>query len=141
MMSTEPESPTPVNPVPPTPPTPPASPEEEEAQENRQMMVAIKMVGSAMVFIGFLQVFLSASTVAEISIFPMIIYFSGMALWAYSAVEIPTVRYAVIGLSILCALAFIQVGEVLFWHKYVIYWGTIGLVVFFMFKPQKKATE
>ncbi len=136
-MSTEPESP---NPVPPVPPTP-SRPEDDEAQENRQMMVAMKMVGSAMVFIGFLQVFLSASTGAEISIFPMIIYFSGMALWAYSSVEIPAVRYTIIVLSLLCALAFMNFGEVLFWHKYLIYWGTIGVVVFFMFKTPKKPAE
>ncbi len=101
-----------------------------EEQENRQMQVAMKMVGSAMVFIGFLQVFLSVNTGAEISIFPMIIYFSGMALWAYSSVDTPTIRYAVIGLSLLCAMAFMHFGEVLFWHKYAIYWGTVGMVIF-----------
>ncbi|MEJ2229936.1 MAG: hypothetical protein P8X46_01985 [Nitrospirales bacterium] len=80
----------------------------------------------------------SASTGAEISIFPMIIYFSGMAMWAYSSVENLTVRYTVMALSLLCALAFMHFGEVLFWHKYLIYWGTIGVVVFFMFKTPKK---
>ena len=109
-----------------------------EEQENRQMQVAMKMVGSAMVFIGFLQVFLSVNTGAEISIFPMIIYFSGMALWAYSSVDTPIIRYTVIGLSLLCAMAFMSFGEVLFWHKYAIYWGTVGMVVFFMFQTPKK---
>ena len=98
----------------------------------------MRMIGSAMVFIGFLQVFLSASTGAEITVFPMILYFSGMALWAYSSVENISVRYTVIVLSIICALAFMHFGEVLFWHKYVIYWGTIALVVFFMFKNPTK---
>ena len=102
------------------------------------MQVAMKMVGSAMVFIGFLQVFLSVNTGAEISIFPMIIYFSGMALWAYSSVDRPAIRYTVIGLSLLCAMAFMHFGEVLFWHKYMIYWGTVGMVVFFMFQTPKK---
>jgi len=27
------------------------------------------------------------------------------------------------------------------WHKYVIYWGTIALVVFFMFKSPQKPAE
>ena len=63
--------------VPRSPAPPPVREEEVEEQENRQMQVAMKMVGSAMVFIGFLQVFLSVNTGAEISIFPMIIYFSG----------------------------------------------------------------
>jgi hypothetical protein len=136
-----PENPQPQSNEPPTPkPTPPRPPirQEDSDTEDKQMQVAIRMVGSAMVFIGFLQVFLSASTGAEISIFPMIIYFGGMAMWAYSSVENLTVRYAVIVGSIICALAFIHFGEVLFWHKYVIYWGTIGLVVFFMFKSPKK---
>ena len=128
-------------PVAPPPPTrPPVREEEVEEQENRQMRVAMKMVGSAMVFIGFLQVFLSVNTGAEISIFPMIIYFSGMALWAYSSVDTLAIRYTVIALSLLCAMAFMHFGEVLFWHKYMIYWGTVGMVVFFMFQTPKKPT-
>ncbi len=117
---------------------PPIREEEVEEQENRQMQVAMKMVGSAMVFIGFLQVFLSVNTGAEISIFPMIIYFSGMALWAYSSVDTPAIRYTVMALSMLCAMAFMSFGSVLFWHKYAIYWGTVGMVVFFMFQTPKK---
>ncbi len=114
---------------------------DQEAHEALQMKVAMKMVGSAMVFIGFIQVFLSASTGAEISIFPIILYFSGLALWAYSSVKIPAVRYGVIAFSLLCILAFIQLGEVLFWHKNVIYWGTIALVVYFMFQNPKKPSK
>ena len=135
--------PEPVEPVAPKPSPIPSQLREDDTddQENRQMQVAMRMVGSAMVFIGFLQVFLSASTGAEISIFPMIIYFSGMAMWAYSSVENLTVRYTVMALSLLCALAFMHFGEVLFWHKYLIYWGTIGVVVFFMFKNPKKPAD
>ena len=114
------------------------SKDKEDETEDRQMKVGMRMIGSAMVFIGFLQVFLSASTGAEITVFPMILYFGGMALWAYSSVENLTIRYTVIVLSIICALAFFHFGEVLFWHKYVIYWGTIAMVVFFMFKNPTK---
>lgn len=119
----------------------PDSDVDQEAHEALQMKVAMKMVGSAMVFIGFIQVFMSASTGAEISIFPMILYFSGLALWAYSSVRIPAVRYAVIGFSLFCVMAFINIGEVLFWHKYVIYWGTIAMVVYFMFQTPKKPSN
>ena len=141
-MSTDADQQRPEDPdVPRSPAPPPVREEEVEEQENRQMWVAMKMVGSAMVFIGFLQVFLSVNTGAEISIFPMIIYFSGMALWAYSSVDTPTIRYAVIGLSLLCAMAFMSFGEVLFWHKYAIYWGTVGMVVFFMFQTPKKPAD
>lgn len=137
--------PNPVDPAPdpptPPPPRPVPSPEEDtESHEERQMKVGMKMIGSAMVFIGFIQVFMSASTGAEITVFPMILYFTGMALWAYSSVEKQLVRYAIIGGSIVCALAFFHFGEVLFWHKYVIYWGTIAIVVFFMFQTPKKPT-
>ena len=131
----------PGKPAPPQSPPPQLREDDTDDQENRQMQVAMRMVGSAMVFIGFLQVFLSASTGAEITIFPMIIYFGGMAMWAYSSIENVSVKYAVIAGSIICALAFMHFGEVLFWHKYVIYWGTIALVVFFMFKSPKKPAE
>ena len=125
----------------PVPPRPPVQDEDPDSNEDKQMQVAMRMVGSAMVFIGFLQVFLSASTGAEITIFPMIIYFGGMAMWAYSSVENATVKYAVMAGSAVCALAFMHFGEVLFWHKYIIYWGTIALVVFFMFKSPQKPAE
>lgn len=133
--STPPPDPRPQPSPPAGQPSGPSRPrEKDEDSEDRQMKVGMRMIGSAMVFIGFLQVFLSASTGAEITVFPMILYFTGMALWAYSSVENITIRYTVIVLSIICALAFVNFGEVLFWHKYVIYWGTIALVVFFMFK-------
>jgi len=115
---------------------------DQEAHEALQVKVAMKMVGSAMVFVGFIQVFMSASTGAEISIFPMILYFSGLALWAHSSVTIPTVRYLVIIFSVICALGFYELGEVLPWHKTAVYWGTIAMVVYFMFqnpiKPSKR---
>ena len=142
-MSTETDPPQSTDPVvpKPVPPRPPVMEEDQEDQENLQMQVAMRMVGSAMVFIGFLQVFLSASTGAEISIFPLVIYFSGMAMWAYSSVDNLTVRYTVMALSLLCAMAFMHFGEVLFWHKYLIYWGTIAVVVFFMFKNPTKPAD
>jgi len=122
------------------PPTPPSA-EDPLEQEDLQMKVAMKMVGSAMVFIGFIQVFLSASTGAEITVFPMILYFAGLALWAHSSVKIPRIRYTIIAISLVCALGFFHLGEVLFWHKYVIYWGTIGMIVFFMFQNPKKTPK
>lgn len=122
----------------------PPTPESEldtETHEALQMKVSMKIVGSVMVFIGFIQVFLSVSTGAEITAFPMILYFCGLALWAHSAVKIPKVRYLIIAFSLVCALGFFQLGEVLFWHKYVIYWGTIAMVVFFMFQNPKKPSK
>ena len=99
--------------IPGVPVGPPSSESEvdQEAHEALQMKVAMKMVGSAMVFVGFIQVFLSASTGAEITIFPMILYFSGLALWAHSSVKNVSVRYVVIGLSIVCILGFLQLGK------------------------------
>ncbi len=140
---TSPPSEPPTRQVPGVPVGPPSSESEvdQEAHEALQMKVAMKMVGSAMVFVGFIQVFLSASTGAEITIFPMILYFSGLALWAHSSVKNVSVRYVVIGLSIICILGFLQLGEVLFWHKYVIYWGTIAMVVYFMFQNPKKPSN
>lgn len=140
----------PQDPTPQSEPTPPKAPqrqpprpseEEVDEKENLQMRVAMKMIGSAMVFIGFLQVFLAAQTGAEITVFPMFIYFGGMALWAHSSIENSSTRYLVIAFSLLCGLAFFHFGEVLFWHIYVIYWGTVLMVVYFMFKTQKNPTS
>ncbi len=114
---------------------------DQETHEALQMNVAMKMVGSAMVFVGFIQVFMSSSTGAEISIFPIILYFAGLALWAHSSVKIPTIRYLVIAFSLICVVGFYELGEVLPWHKTVIYWGTIAMVVYFMFQNPMKPSR
>lgn len=140
---TSPPSEPPTRQVPGVPVGPPSAESEvdQEAHEALQMKVAMKMVGSAMVFVGFIQVFLSLNTGAEITIFPIILYFSGLALWAHSSVKNVSVRYVVIGLSIVCIFLIHQLEEVLFWHKYVIYWGTIAMVVYFMFQNPKKPSN
>ena len=48
------------------------------------------------------------------------------------------VVHLVIGLAIVLGIAFYQHGEVLFWHKQLVFWGTVALVVFFMFKSSPK---
>lgn len=96
------------------------------------------MIGTAMMFVGFLNVLLSISGGYEMAgVQPMILYFAGLAIWAHGTITHPTGRYLVIGVAIVAALAFLHYGEVLFWHKQVIFWFTILLVGFFMFKSSK----
>ena len=103
--------------------------------EERQFHVAEMMVGTAMMFVGFLNVLLSISGGFEFAgVTPMLLYFAGMAIWAHAVIRNPSIRYAVIIASIAVALAFFHYGEVLFWHKQLVFWGTVLMVVFFMFK-------
>ncbi|MER3423396.1 MAG: hypothetical protein C4293_09390 [Nitrospiraceae bacterium] len=102
--------------------------------EERQLNTAELIVGTAMMFIGFLNVFLSISGGFEISVFPLLLYFAGIAIWAHAVIKHLTIRYIVVTAAIILALAFFHYGEVLFWHKQMIFWGTVALVVFFMFK-------
>lgn len=96
------------------------------------------MIGTAMMFVGFLNVLLSISGGYEMAgVQPMILYFAGLAIWAHGTMTHPTGRYLVIGVAAAAALAFLHYGEVLFWHKQVIFWFTILLVGFFMFKSSK----
>ena len=105
------------------------------SQEDRQLNVAMLIVGVAMMFVGFLDVFLSISGGFELAgVTPVLLYFAGLALWAQATIANVTMRYLVVGTSIVLALAMFHYGEVLFWHKQVLFWGTIALVVFFMFK-------
>jgi energy-converting hydrogenase Eha subunit E len=86
-------------------------------------------------------VFLSISGGFEINVVPMIIYFGGLAIWAGSVIENPTIRYTVITAAVAVGLAFLHYGEVLFWHKQVVFWSTVVIVTFFMFKtapPDKR---
>lgn len=114
-----------------------SSQEGDSGSEERFFKTGELLVGSAMIFIGFLNVFLSISSGHEINAFPLVIYFAGMALWAHGAVEQVNIKYAVMAISIIVALAFFHYGEVLFWHKQLVFWGTIAMGVFFMFKPEK----
>ena len=105
------------------------------SQEDRQLSVAMMFVGVAMMFVGFLDVFLSISGGFELAgVTPLLLYFAGVALWAQATVANPTLRYVIMGVAIVLALAIFHYGEVLFWHKQVVFWGTIAAVIFFMFK-------
>ena len=96
------------------------------------------MIGTALMFIGFLNIFLSISGGFEINVVPLLIYFGGLAVWANSVIENPTWRYSVMGAAILLALIFYQYGEIHFWHKQVVFWVTVVIVVYFMFNEPKK---
>jgi len=96
------------------------------------------LIGVAMIFTGFLSILLSISGGFEINIVPVLLYFAGTAIWAHAAIEHLTVKYVVMAASIVLALAFFHFGEVLFWHKQIIFWATIAMVAFFMFKTPKK---
>ncbi len=119
-----------------SPAAPPRRPADEDAHgsDDRQLRIAEMMAGTAMMFIGFLNVLLSISGGFEINVVPMLLYFAGMAIWAHARVVNPTIRYGVMVFAVTMGLAFYHYGEVLFWHKQVIFWATIALVMFFMFK-------
>jgi hypothetical protein len=106
----------------------------DDSADDRYLNTAELMIGTTMMFVGFLNVFLSISGGFEISIMPMLLYFGGMAVWAHAVVKPPAIRYAVMGAAIVVALAFFHFGEVLFWHKQVVFWCTVLIVVFFMFR-------
>jgi hypothetical protein len=102
------------------------------------MRVAGMIVGTALIFIGFLDVFLSISGGFEIDVIPFLIYFGGVAVWANAVVENTTLRYSLIGGALLLAAVFFHYGEVLFWHKQVLFWSTVVVVMYFMFNEPKR---
>ena len=108
-----------------------------ETSEDKQLSVAGMMTGTALIFIGFLNVFLSISGGFEINAVPLLIYFAGIAVWANAVIENPTLRYSVMIGAIAIGLAFFHYGEVLFWHKQVVFWMTVVVVMYFMFREPK----
>jgi hypothetical protein len=112
-------------------------PDDDSGGDN-QMRVAGMIVGTALIFIGFLDIFLSISGGFEIDVIPLLIYFGGVAVWANAVVENMTLRYSLIGASLLLAAIFFHYGEVLFWHKQVVFWSTVVVVMYFMFNEPKK---
>src|SRR5690242_21366471 len=106
-------------------------PESQEGGSDHQMRVIGVMVGTALMFIGFLNVFLSISGGFEINVVPFLIYFAGLAIWSNAAIENPILRYGIMALAIALALGLFQYGDVLFWHKQVLFWVTIIIVMYF----------
>jgi hypothetical protein len=106
----------------------------DPSREDRLLKTAELLIGTTMIFVGFLNVFLSISGGFEISVFPFLLYFAGMAIWAHATIQQQTTRYAVIAGSLVLGLAIFHYGEVLFWHKQVVFWGTVAMVSYFMFK-------
>ena len=125
--------------MPPEPPEEPVRPErDDDSGGDNQLRVAGMIVGTALIFIGFLDIFLSISGGFEIDYIPFLIYFGGIAVWANAVVENTTFRYSIIGGALLLAAVFFHYGEVLFWHKQVVFWGTVVVVMYFMFNEPKK---
>lgn len=124
------------------PPEPTNEPERREPDDDsgsdRQMRVAGMIIGTALIFIGFLNVFLSISGGFEIDYVSFVIYFGGIAVWANAVVENMALRYCLIGGALLLAAGFFHYGEVLFWHKQVVFWATVVVVMYFMFNEPKK---
>jgi hypothetical protein len=111
----------------------------DEDGGDRQSNVAGMMIGTALMFIGFLNIFLSISGGFEINVVPLLIYFGGLAVWANSVIENPTWRYSIMAVAILLALGFYHYGEIHFWHKQVVFWATVVIVMYFMFHEPKKS--
>jgi hypothetical protein len=133
----------------PTPPSDPSLPpaarptrtdHDQESLGETQANVAGMMVGTALIFVGFLNVFLSISGGFEINAVPLVLYFAGIAVWANSVVENPTTRYSIMAAALLFSLGFFHYGEVLFWHKQVVFWSTVVVVMWFMFREPKRNT-
>ncbi len=121
------------------PPTKPTDSEEQDSGSDRQMRVMGKMVGTAFMFLGFLQIFLSISGGFELSgVVALLLYFGGLAIWANAVIEQPMIRWSITIGAIALALAFLQFGEILFWHKQVVFWSTVVIVMYFMFREPKK---
>lgn len=120
--------------------SPPSEPDETPGGSEHQVHVIGLMVGTALMFIGFLNIFLSISGGFEINIVPFLIYFGGLAVWANAAIETQAIRYGVMTMAGALALGLFQYGEVLFWHKQVLFWTTIIVVMYFMFVEPKKPT-
>ncbi len=117
---------------------PPGRHPDDDVGGDKQLTVAGLMTGTALMFIGFLNVFLSISGGFEINVVPLLIYFGGLAIWANAVIENPTVRYSVMTFAIALGLGFFHYGEVLFWHKQVVFWSTVVVVMYFMFREPKK---
>ena len=120
------------------PPATSRPPESQDTGSDHHMRVIGIMVGTALMFIGFLNVFLSISGGFEINVVPFLIYFGGLAVWANAAIDTAAVRYTVMAAAIALALGFFHYGEVLFWHKQVVFWATVLIVMYFMFNEPKK---
>jgi len=123
----------------PIPTKEPKRPErDDDSGSDNNLRVAGMIVGTALIFIGFLDIFLSISGGFEIDFIPFLIYFGGIAVWSNAVVENATLRYSIIGAALILAAVFFHYGEVLFWHKQVVFWGTVVVVMYFMFNEPKK---
>ena len=113
--------------------------EDQRSGEDRHLATAEMMIGTAMMFIGFIDVLTSISSGSEMGgVFPLLLYFAGLAIWAHATIVNLTVRYTVITMAIVLGLAFFHYGEVHFWHKQAIFWSTVAIVMYFMFKTSTK---
>lgn len=121
------------------PPAIPPRSDEQDSGSDAQMWVIAKMVGTAFMFLGFLQIFLSISGGFELSgVVALLLYFGGLAIWANAAIDNPMLRWGITIAALMLSLGFLHFGEILFWHKQVVFWSTVVIVMYFMFNEPKK---
>ena len=113
--------------------TTPSSDRGTHHDDDHHLQVPGMIIGSSLVFLGFLTIFLSISGGFEIDYKPLVLYFTGLAIWAYSAIVNLTLRYTVMTVAITLGLAIAHYGEVHFWHKQAVFWATVIMVAYFMF--------
>lgn len=113
--------------------TTPSSDRGTHHDDDHHLHVPGMIIGSSLVFLGFLTIFLSISGGFEIDYKPLVLYFTGLAIWAYSAIANLTLRYTVMTAAITLGLAIAHYGEVHFWHKQAVFWATVIMVAYFMF--------
>src|SRR5215210_437221 len=88
------------------------SPEPEDEGSDKQLSVAGMMVGTALMFLGFLQIFLSISGGFELGgVVAMLLYFGGLAIWANAVIENPALRYSIVAAAIVLGDGFFHYGE------------------------------
>src|ERR1041385_56098 len=98
--------------MPPEPRHEPARPgRDDDSGGDNNVRVAGMIVGTALIFIGFLDIFLSISGGFEIDFIPFLIYFGGVAVWSNAVVENATLRYSIIAGALILAAVFFHYGE------------------------------
>jgi hypothetical protein len=115
---------------------------EDEADGERHSTALQKFIGFVMMVLAWLQLLVAVSSGSDANSIPFLLFFAGIVIFVNGTVA-AWYKYAIMGTATIVGLAFhyhiSSLGAATRWEKYVVVYGTIVIVGYFMFVGTRPA--
>ena len=101
-------------------------------EEDRSLSTVQRLLGVALIFMGFINILLSITGQYELSLFTAITFLTGVILFVHGSVK-TWHKWIIIGLAALLGIVFLVRGQVGGLSQLGMFWGTLFVILFYAF--------